>query len=190
MDREKRTKMLVGAFIIAIMVLSAFGFILNYTSPGQALTYGDYTFKLKNGQYETKVDGRRVSFNLPPQYVEDINATPGIAATLQGPLLFVTYDPGSNFASDMAAAQLFLEEVLPALKGTTVIRGVTQTNSSLPVVTCANATGTVPVLSLAESNQSTQILLENNCIIAAARNGKDFVRLQDRILYLALGVMQ
>ena len=59
---------------------------------------------------------------------------------------------------------------------------------TLPVITCDDATSSVPVLYFVESNE-TKIYSENGCIIAEAKFETDLLRIKDRLLYERLGII-
>ena len=59
---------------------------------------------------------------------------------------------------------------------------------SLPVITCANATATQPVMQFSSGNE-TKISLQGSCVIVEALSGEEFTMMKDRILYGMFGVI-
>ena len=74
--------------------------------------------------------------------------------------------------------------------GIFVRKGFTSNNSfNLPVVACSDSTPYVPVVYFRHGN-STNIHLDNDCIIAEAAENAGFIMVKDRLLYGMLGVMK
>ena len=68
--------------------------------------------------------------------------------------------------------------------------GLTENNTfNLPIITCNNSTANVPVIYFKQGN-STKIYLDNDCIVAEALTGADFIKSKDKILYSVLGVLK
>ena len=65
----------------------------------------------------------------------------------------------------------------------------TENEYNIPVITCADATPTVPVLYFQRTNE-TKVYREGSCIILEAATDFDLLRLKDRILYGIFGVMK
>ena len=69
-------------------------------------------------------------------------------------------------------------------------KGFTTNNSfSLPVITCRDSTLMVPVIYFRNGN-TTNIHLEDDCIIAEAGSDADFIKVKDRLIYGMLEVMR
>lgn len=185
---EKKT--LIGWIIIAVMVLSTFGFVVSdFSSTTNKQPYGKYVF------YETgqgwKLKNPAGNFNYHPLDLEDIKITPEDREILLNTrVLVITYDPGHEDAQDMAQAQFYLDQILPQYKDVFVIRGLTNTTNyeTVPLFACANATATEPVLLLEHGNK-TMITRENDCWHAIAAQQFDYGRLAERIVYELIEVM-
>ena len=94
-----------------------------------------------------------------------------------------TYDQDNKFAEDVALAQHNTGTVLNEFFNIYLSQGMTAENEyNLPVITCSDATPYIPVIYFRIANQ-TSIYLENNCIIAEGKNGLEFLKIKDRILY-------
>ena len=66
---------------------------------------------------------------------------------------------------------------------------ITANKYNISVIDCSAATAAVPVIYFKTGNK-TQIIQDEDCIIAEARNGQDTIRAKDRIVYSILGVME
>lgn len=187
-------KVMVSLFIVAIMILSTFGFILSYsTSERQKQEYNGYKFIITELGMKTEVNDKEIYFNYFPTQLEDINLTEPVKNLLTNiKVITVTYDPNSDYATGMAEAQFLAEQGFQEYAGVYVTRGLTDTkqgNYTTPELTCLNATASNPVLEFKESN-TTRIEFKNNCILAYASSENDFSRLYERILYSLLGIME
>ncbi|MBI4145285.1 hypothetical protein HY493_03695 [Candidatus Woesearchaeota archaeon] len=187
-QRQTKRKRILSWIIVILMVLSVAGFYVGSTGDGKTQRYNGIKFTSTPRGVFAAIDGVRYGFTFFPSQVESIPADPGVAALVRGPYLVVTYDPASNHSQSMAAAQYYLAEVLGS-RNTYVQPAVTEDDSyNLPLLSCVNATATEPVLLLGEGDE-TSITIKDSCITAAAAAGEDVLRIQDKILFIALGVM-
>lgn len=187
-------KMLISLFIVFVMVLSTFGFILSYqTGGGQREEYNGHKLTITEQGTKVKFNGKSIYFNNFPTQLEDINMSAELKDILKNAkMLTVVYNPGEEWAEAMAEVQYQAEQSLPKYTEIYVARGVTNAkdfNYTLPEFTCKNATAGAPVLKLQEGNE-TEIILQNNCIIASAESENDFYRIYERILYVLVGIME
>lgn len=186
--RQTKRKRILSWIIVILMVLSVAGFYVGSTGDGQTQRYNGIKFTSTQRGIFASIEGIRYGFTFFPSQVESIPVDPGVTELIRGPYVVVTYDPASNYSQGMAAAQYYLAEVL-ASRGTYVQPAVTDDASyNLPLLSCANSTTTEPVLLLKESNE-TRITLQDSCIIASAETLEDVFRIQDLLLFTALGVM-
>ncbi|MBI4150666.1 hypothetical protein HY492_00920 [Candidatus Woesearchaeota archaeon] len=186
--RRERNKKILSIGIVVIMVASVLGaFFGTDATPKQK--YNGITFKQTAQGVTATIDDMRYAFTFFPQQVEGIPTDPAIASALQNPVLLVTYNPAAASNATMARVQYYLSELFPARFGTFVSLGISEpTSFTFPIITCANATLSQPVLFLDESNQ-TQLTLDNGCIRATAANDEDLLRIADKLVLLKLGVM-
>jgi len=66
--------------------------------------------------------------------------------------------------------------------------GFTSEQLNFPVITCDDASDFVPVVYFKGSN-TTNVYVENSCIIAEASNPADIIRIKDRLVYGILGII-
>ena len=68
--------------------------------------------------------------------------------------------------------------------------GFTEENKfDFPIITCDDATESIPVIYFRGANQ-TAIYEEANCIIAEAKREADFLRIKDRLIFGVFGVIE
>lgn len=188
-------KMMVSIFIVAIMVLSTFGFILSYETGGggQKQEYKGHKLIITEQGTKTKINDKSLYFTYFPTQLEDINISTTLKDTLKSmKMITITYDPSAEWAGTMADIQYQAEQTIPEYTDIYIARGVTKAEGSdytIPEITCKNATTGAPVLELIEGN-ATEITQKGNCIIATADSENDFYRIYERILYLLVGLME
>ena len=184
-------KVLMGLFIVAIMIFSVFGFVLSYGSGQESLKYNNYKFVRTQLGVQTKINGENILFNFYPTQVEDIPIDEDARTALKNiKSLSITYDPGSEWAQGMAEIQFYLEQALPKTKEVYVERGLTDNEGyDLKEIQCKDATETVPVLHLQQAD-TTEIIFDNNCILAKAQQAQELYRINDRLQYIIYGVME
>ncbi|MBW2974554.1 hypothetical protein KY366_02450, partial [Candidatus Woesearchaeota archaeon] len=122
--------------------------------------------------------------------VEHIGLSSDIAAALAGrPEIDTTSKANDTYSEEIALAQYNMALALANLN-IYVRRGFAADNEfDLPIITCGDATPAVPVIYFMKSDQ-TNITMQGGCIIAEARSGVDILRMKDRMLYSALGIMR
>ena len=191
--KEKKSKGgVILAFIIAfVMVGSILGIVSSDRQQSQ-FKYKDIKFKQDqlNNVWYTTINNQKVIFNYLPQDVEQIELTPDITTLLLNkPEIDTTSKINDTFYEEIALAQYNMALTLNPLN-LYLRQGFTANNTfNLPILTCKEATMAVPIIYFQQSNQ-TKITLENNCIIAEARNNIDILRLKDRLLYSILGIIR
>ncbi|MBW3004463.1 hypothetical protein KY310_01365 [Candidatus Woesearchaeota archaeon] len=195
MARKKliNKKMLVSLFIIAIMVLSAFGFMLSYqTNQTEKLDeYNGYTFKKTTQGFMTEINDQKVYFSYYPGDLEQVNISEDIAITLSSAeMLLITYDPNSDFAESIAELEFDMEQKTQKVGKPFIATGLTNaTDYALPQITCKNATAEVPVIYL-KRGKTSEITADNNCITIAAETESILNAFYTKVLYVIFGVMK
>ena len=172
------------------MVSSIFGIIFSgYRETSTSLKYNDIKFTRINNQWSATIDNNKMLFDYYPEEIEHINVSPELKGVLQNTLqIDVTSDADSDFKDTIALTEFKLSESLSDFNTYLRMGFTTENEFGLPIITCLDATISVPVLYFKSSNQ-TSLTLDNNCIIAGARNDLDFIKLKDRILYSTLNVI-
>lgn len=186
---DKKTWM--SLFIAVIMIVSVIGFSLTFAEPPEQLEYNNYKFVRTNQGLRTEIKDTNVFFYHFPRDLESIPIDEGAKAALEGTrVLWVVYEPTDINAAEISDVLYYIEDVLNTVSDTYVQRGLmNNTGYVLPQINCANATTTVPVLTLTTGNE-TRISHENGCVLATAETPQEVYRAGDRILYQLLGVMK
>ena len=190
--KEKRNWGVI-IFLIVIMIGTSFGFILNGFSPASdKKKYNGFTFSLEPREniWTSKINGREAAFSFLPTEVENVPAPGDLQQRLQGRYeIDSTSDFSSRFNQSIALAQHQMGLTL-GVYDIYVRKGFTKNSSfDLPIITCDGSTQNVPVIYFRQGN-STGISLNQSCIIAEAASNAEFIRVKDRLLYSALGVIR
>jgi hypothetical protein len=187
--RRQRNKRIISWVIVILMVLSVAGFYVG-SADTTSVKYNGIKFTPTSRGVLAVIDGNRYAFNYLPTQVEDIPRDPQLKQLLDKPVLAVTYDPASNYTDVLGAVQYYFQINYATQFDTFVQPGITtNTTFAFPLVTCANATATQPVLAFLEDNE-TRIIVDNNCIRAIGARGEDFLRMTDALILTKLGVLQ
>lgn len=191
--KEKKEKRKFGLilFIIFIMIGTSVSFVFFGFSPAEdTVKYNGIAFTRAGNIWIAKINGKEAAFSFLPGEVEKVSAFDDSFKRLQGKLeMDVTYDLNSTYKESIALAQHQMGLTLAAYN-IYARRGFTTNNSfNLPVITCGDGTVNAPVVYFRQGN-STSIHAENNCVIAEANANADFIRVKDKLLYGALGVVK
>ena len=191
--KEKKQKKRWGLilFIVFIMIGTSVSFVFFGFSPAtERVKYNGFSFVNNGNIWIAKINGREAAFSFLPSEVESVSAFEDFSKRLQGKFeIDVTYDLNSTYKESIALAHHQMGLTLAAY-GIFVRKGFTANNTfNLPIITCDNATINVPVVYFRQGN-TTNINIENNCIIAEASANADFIMVKDRLLYGMLGVMK
>ena len=184
--KSKRNTFLV-IFIAFIMVSSVIGFL--YSGETNKFKYKKMKFTRTENGWSTLINNQRLSFTYFPTEVEQIELNPEILTAISNkPEVDTTSELNDTFSEEIALAQYDMALALNKMN-IYLRQGFTTNNSfNTPIITCEGSTQAVPVIYFKQSNQ-TKISLENDCIIAGARNNIDILRIKDRLLYSILGVI-
>ncbi len=189
MRKEKKSKLgaVLVFFIAFIMVSSIIGFI--YGGERDTFKYKDIKFTRTQNEWSAVINNRKMVFNYFPAEVEGVNVSSDvITALLNKPEIDTTSETDDMFAEEIALAQYNMALTLNNFN-IYMRRGFTTNNTfDLPIITCENATVVVPIIYFEHSNE-TRVSIENNCVIAEARNNFDVLRIKDRLLYSILGII-
>ncbi len=183
-----------GLFMIGLMLLSSFAFVLDYKSTQNVATstYGNYTFTPAQNKWKTEINGNDLTFTYLPEQLEHTNISLDAIQILQSTRVFwITYDPYSEFSDLLGGIQYTNDDLLKLGKQMYVQRALLNNSEypDLPQINCGNATVTEPVLMFMQANE-TNLNIDKSCIIISAANDEDFLKLNERLMYSILGVMQ
>ena len=193
--KEKKEKKKWGLilFIVFIMIGTTFSFVFFGFSPAEdKVKYKGISFVNNNRVWIAKINGQEAAFSFLPTEVENIFAFDDFSKMLQDKYeIDVTSEVNSTLKEAIAIAEHQMELTLGAYN--IYLRKGFTTNTTfippIPIITCTNTTLNVPVVYFRYGN-TTNIHLENNCIIAEASTNADFIKVKDRLLYGILGVIK
>lgn len=190
-ERRERKKWGLILFIVLIMIGTSFSFVFFGFSPvTEKVKYNKISFVNNGNIWIARINGKEAAFSFLPKDVESISASEDISGRLRNKFeIDVTYDLNNTYKESIALAQHQMGLTL-ATYGIFVRKGFTTNNTfNLPVITCNDSTANVPVVYFKHGN-STNININNSCIIAEASRNEDFIKAKDRLLYGILGVMK
>ena len=189
--QEKKTSMVWAIIITFLMVSSVLGYAL-FGDSTQKQRYGDYQFTRTEQGWITKINNKKVFFNFHPLELENINLTQDSINSIKNTnMLYLTFDPEQRYLDYIDLLRFQLTEQLWTFFNIYPENGITNLSQkyNLTIITCANATTTVPVLLFKQANE-TGFYQEDSCIIAQSKDGYGFLRLKDRLLYGVLGIIK
>ena len=191
--KEKKEKKRWGLifFIILIMVGTSVSFVFfGFQPQNDIVKYNGVRLVNQNNIWIAKINGKEAAFSFLPSEVESVAASKDFSQKLKDKLeIDVTYDLNSTHKEAIALAQHQMWLTL-AQYNIYARKGFTANNTfNLPVITCNGSSVNVPVVYFRQGN-STNINLEDNCIIAEAPSNEGFIKVKDRLLYGILGVMK
>jgi hypothetical protein len=188
-------KIVMTVLIVVVMVSSIIGFVFSDISMGgqntNTLSYNGFTFTQGNAGVELKLNGQALYFSYLPSQVDFIPLNSTALEPLKASrMVYITSDANSENAIAMGGFTYTVSEALKA-EGSYGVQAFTAGNAfGKPVITCINATKFVPVILIQDSFNTTEIYLENNCIIVNATSSIDIERLGNRLSYGVLDVIK
>ncbi len=188
-DKGFNTKLILPIFIVFILVTSMFGFM--WSGSNTKVEYKGFKFtRLDTGMFRLKVENIVVEFRYFPSELEWINSSGGIGERFDTPMIYFTSNPDSDYKEQIAEMHKHFNELLDETRGIYVQNAFTsESEYNLPVITCENATLAVPVISMEKSN-STEIILDQNCIVVNGKNRQEMLMAYERLLYIIFGVTE
>ncbi|MCK4522245.1 MAG: hypothetical protein KAU20_06730 [Nanoarchaeota archaeon] len=187
--REKRKRLFMSLFIVAIMVFSVAGYMIGRGS-SESTEYNGFKFTRKNNYWVTDINDIEISFDYFPTEVENINISSRIIDRIKNSReVDITSDFNNSFKEGISLAHLKLSMILSNIN-IYVRKGFTANNTyDMPVITCEDATDFIPVI-LFEKYNKTGVYEDGNCIIVRAKSEIDFIAVKDRILYSVFGIIE
>jgi hypothetical protein len=197
---EKRKQLLVTYFIVILMVSSVVGFAMvgGQTGTQDTIEYASYAFEINLEQHplapgfsiNTFVEKKTGAlFYTSPYEAEAIPTTGNLTDMLRTkPYVVYAFEPDTEF--DQLHDWLRFE--FSSKSNKIIIPGVTQESevyTSLPTITCANATVETPVMIITQGNQTSIEVTQSGCIQIETKP-QDILFTRDRILYSFLGIIQ
>lgn len=194
--RERRNKRLMSIILTAVMVLAVGGVIAaNQGSNSTDFQYNGYRFTYEplpevnnNYVYTTKQNGQGLFFYSLPAQASRINTT-GNLTKLLAPASYIalTTEPSVEYASLYDVIRFELSR----LSGKLIMGGTLVENENLTaeVLTCQNATADFPVIELRSTENSTNIIVQDNCAVIFSQP-QQLSLIRDRLLYSMTGIIQ
>jgi hypothetical protein len=196
--KEKRNKVFIG-IIVAIFMISSIAGVVLYRSDGnvnqntQTLTLGgkDYNFEQKLDEFKNPyyfVSDNTDQFNVyyMPQQLSSImdNVTQDYLKNLN--YFYIGFSPNDENIQFIDYLRFDLRKNLP--QSVYFADAVTEKSEkyNLPVVSCANASVSSPVVLLKSSNV-TEISAKGNCVSISFVQ-YDSLRIRDLFVYLLRGI--
>src|SRR3989344_6397030 len=149
MRKPNGSKKYMGLFIVAVMILSTFGFIASFNqNTQQDYSYNGFEFEQKNNQGVTEADTpfgkQEFAFLFHP-----LSLTVDVPAEIpnaikQTPEIVLTFDPNITEIQYVDAARFELSQYLLTNLGKNLRHTVTQNTTiyGFPVETCSQKPGT------------------------------------------------
>jgi hypothetical protein len=196
-DEKRTAKIMISVVIAVIMISSVLAIMFSgYAPEKQKLTYGGFTFEQQTSQgmiyYTTDVNKVKIRIQSYPSDLSTIDLDNETGMIIRDAQVFYISRPvNSPFPDYIALSSFDLEESFRSLNRY-ISQGLSDTNKgyeNLPIITCLNATQSVPVILYVDTNDTARISREGTCIKLEASNGMDFIRLKDRIVLKAAGIM-
>ena len=159
----------MALFLAFIMISSIGGVVLTSshitgTADVQRVELGEYTFTQTHQGYTTYTDDEQIIIISSDPRTLDVAATPDIdiAELNSGNKLYIAFQPEENTQTTLAH---FDANIRPRLRSFTpaCIKDSTQC-SSLPLITCENASPYIKVIQIQLANESS-VTYENNCLL-------------------------
>ncbi|MBN2458070.1 hypothetical protein JXB31_02980 [Candidatus Woesearchaeota archaeon] len=188
--KEKKKSLLnkqniVGLIIVVIMISSVLGFMINENSGNQSTDYNDHEFTQQNGYWYTSYNSNSIRLRFHPDALDSIFLSYESSAAIRDSMMtYLTFDPDDKNIEYIEQVRLELEQEMPKLFNTYIMTGVTNTDGSygaLPMISCSNATASVPVIYLASSDEDS-FSYNSNCLIVSATTGNNILMMKDRLV--------
>lgn len=185
------TRNLIAFFIVGVMVLSGLGYMFERNDTEDIFQYNGYKFQRIDNMLTTKVNEMKLTFFSDPRLTESINISSAAIGQLKSSkMIYLTYNNSDMIKEDVALVHYTVAQPLWKSLNIYLVQALTDENEyNFPVITCDNATLSVPVIYFVHSN-TTEFVYENNCITAKAFSRNDVYILTDRLLFGLYGIMK
>lgn len=192
---EKRNKIIMGVFISVIMIGSILGIFVSQDSNNVGIPYinekGEtYNFQPGQNFYTLELEDSILNFYYHPLDLQRYkNYTEKINQVLMTGQTVIIFDPEDKNAVFIDLARFEITNQL-AMDGKGVYGAKTENSTSyqgMPILTCDNATISLPLIYFKNGNKS-KITYENNCLIMEG-NQYDFLQYKDLIVYTSYKIM-
>lgn len=184
--KQRKSQIIMGGVLVFLMLFGMMG-IFTYNNSSADYEYNGFEFTWDGRMYYTEIEGKEMSFyTLPPQLV-DINVTPTFKNKIRSRGMYITFNPNQE-SNNLIFIDVVRNDLTKNIQSY-VISTITEPSDTydLPIITCENATSTIPVIYINVGNE-TSVKQEGECLIL---NGKqsDLLRIRDLIIYTFYGVI-
>ncbi|MBU0536657.1 MAG: hypothetical protein KKE20_06835 [Nanoarchaeota archaeon] len=180
----------MGIFIAVIMIFSVVGYMWEGDEVPE-LDYNGYSFILTQDRlFEMDNDGTKMLFYNHPTELESIKIDPSATSVLMNArMVYTTLDTNDTLRQTIGKVQYDIKNIMDSRSSYFIYAFTGDNEFNKTIITCSNATVSVPVFYLKKGNE-TKIVYDNGCFIIQADTDYGMIMLRDRIMYTILGVMQ
>ena len=170
--KQNNQKVYISIFIVAVMVLSTFGFIASYQTSETTNTYNGFEFTFRNSRWiieATSPTGtKEYSFKSYPTELTEPLSNDIVTLVRFSPTIILTFDPNITQIGNVDEARFELTRFLVFDLGKNVVNAVMRDNSTyaLPIEECVPSDDNV-YITFIQSN-TTGAFLAGNCITLAS----------------------
>jgi hypothetical protein len=191
-DQESKTKKIViSIFFAVIMVSSMLAIMFSGYTQNTSVEYNGHTFKQQGNYLVTKLGKTTIKIQSYPANLASIAVDDAVVQKLSsGYPVYLSTPLTSQYKEYAGQAAYDLGDYLATIgvQSGIVISDNNTGYSNIPLITCANATSSKPVVLFEETNQSS-ITLEGDCIKIGGTTSNDFIALKDRLVLKLSGIM-
>lgn len=191
---EARKKKIMSIVLAFLMIISLAGIFFGQQglSQNNQFEYGDYEFESTvdqtSGQlfFVTEINDQEIPFYTLPQDAYRLVVTGNLQSFMnQAQVVVFSTDGNQSFAPVVDEIRFGLDVYANKFTATSTLEEIP--GSTLPVLSCANATTTQAVIELEFGNRTQIQVQENGCAVMSVRQ-IDLPLFRDLLLYTALGV--
>ncbi|MDD3175499.1 MAG: hypothetical protein PHU51_03410 [Candidatus Nanoarchaeia archaeon] len=192
--KHHRTKRLMSWILVGIMVFSIFSIWATSYMSSERIQFNEYKFKYSNDEkygdntvLTTKVDGKELFFYTHPEDAMQIPVEGNLTNLLFNKNYYIfTTNPTTDagYLSDLIRYEF---STLLEKEFYIGVDDIYEDFPDIPVITCENASLELPVLYLIQTEEPTNITIQNNCATINL-NLKEAAYLRDRLLLSMTGI--
>lgn len=189
-QKEKKNWGAIIVLVFLVIGLSSSFLFFGFRDEGTSQSYNGYDFTYRQDAWHVEVDDTEYQFLLTPDQVNTIRLPDEVKRLLDNPVqLDTTSNVSDEYNQSIALAQYQMAFTLRDAGVYSRTGFITNVSSRFPVITCADASPTVPVIYYQGANL-TGVSSEEGCILAKGQSQTDIIRIKDRLMYQLLGVME
>jgi hypothetical protein len=185
-------KRLYTAVILLVLGSSIIGFVFSAIpnlNLQNEITRNGVKFTPTQQGYSAIIGGTLFEFGNLPEAVNSQDTGP-LDTALRSRVVYFTSAPDTPYSPDISGAQFDLSRALTQERSTFAEIAFTGANSfGKEVITCENATQFIPVVFFNQTNSTTEVREDGNCIIINFVSTAGLQRVADSAVYRILGVI-